>query len=201
MKRLMLVMVTAVMSICLLGCGTSAKEIKLKSQSEKADVFREVIEGGPVPKGFVDMTIKASIKTHREGHYPLEPREQFHGNPDYPFLINVDGQAAIWKVDGSMDNIPPNDEKGRTSADPEAGPGVKYVLDKKIRIASGTHKIFFGLPAENFSKEFEVTLNEEKMYVLELKPLYREKVHPYRMPSFLEGIKEYEVFLNGVLVR
>ncbi len=201
MKRLMLVMVTAVIGICLIGCGTSVTEVQLKSQSERTDVFREVMDGGPLPKGFVDMTIKASIKTHREGHYPLEPREQFHGNPAYPFLINIDGQAAIWKVDGSMDNIPPYDEKGRTTADPEAGIGVKYVLDKKIRIASGTHRVFFGLPAENFSKEFEVSLNEGIIYVLELKPLYQEKVHPYRIPSFLEGIKDYEVFLNGVLLR
>ncbi len=128
----------------LVGCGASNKEIQIKSQSERSDLFREAKEGEPVPKGFVDMIIKASIKTHAEGHYPLEPKEQFHGNPSYPFLIKIDGQAVMWKANGSMDDAPLYNENGKRRVDPEAGKGVKYVLDKKIRIASGPHKIFFG---------------------------------------------------------
>jgi|OpeIllAssembly_1097287.scaffolds.fasta_scaffold158867_1 hypothetical protein len=201
MKRLMFVVVTAVISMCLIGCGTSAKEIQMKSQSERADVFREVKAGEPIPKGFVAMAIKASIKTHSDGHYPLEPKEQFHGNPDYPFLVNIDGQAAMWKINGSVDDTPLYDENGKIRTDPEAGRGVKYILDKKVGITAGPHKIFFGLLAEGFSKEFEVPLRDGEIYVLELKPVYQYTRHPYRIPSFLEGIKDYEVFLNGVLVQ
>lgn len=201
MKRQRIFYSAILFGLCLTGCGATAKEIQMKSHSERTDVFREVKAGEPVPKGFVDMVIKASIKTHARGHYPLEPKEQLHGNPDYPFLINIDGQAAIWKVKGNMDDTPLYDEKGEIRTDPEAGNGVKYILDKQIRITSGSHRIFFGLLAEGFSREVEVTLKEGKMYVLEWKPVYQYKILPYRIPSFLEGIKEYEVFLNGVLVR
>lgn len=187
--------------LMLAGCRTAAKEIQMKSHSEKTDVFREVKAGEAVPKGFVDMTIKASIKTHTEGQYPLEPKEQFHGNPDYPFLINIDGQAAIWKVNGSTDDTPLYDERGNRRTDPEAGTGVKYILDKKIKIAAGPHRIFFGLTAESVTKKIEVTLKDGEIYVLQLKPVYEYTIHPYRIPSFLEGVKDYEVFLNGVLVQ
>lgn len=201
MKRQLICYVAILVGLSLTGCGATAKEIHMKSQSERNDVFREAKAGEAVPKGFVDMAIKASIKTHHEGHYPFEPKDQFHGNPDYPFLINIDGQAAIWKVNGSTDHIPLYDESGKRRTDPEAGNGVKYILDKNIRIGAGHHRIFFGLAAEGFSREFEITLKGSEMYVLELKPVYEYTIFPYRIPSFLEGIKEYEVLLNGVLVR
>lgn len=187
--------------LMLAGCRTAAKEIQMKSHSKKTDVFREVKAGETVPKGFVDMTIRASIKTHAEGQYPLEPKEQFHGNLDYPFLINIDGQAAIWKVSGSTDDTPLYDEGGNRRTDPEAGKGVKYILDKKIRIAAGPHRIFFGLAAESVTKKIEVTLKDGEIYVLQLKPVYEYTIHPYRIPSFLEGVKDYEVFLNGAPVQ
>jgi hypothetical protein len=100
-------------------------------------------------------------------------------------------------VNGTPDHVPLYDERGKRRTDPEAGTGVKYLLDKKIRIASGPHRIFFGLLAEGFSKEFEVTLKEGEMNVLELKPVYNYTPFPYRIPSFLEGVKGYEVYLNG----
>ena len=201
MKRQLIVYVAMFIALYLTGCGATVKEIQMKSQSERTGVFREAKAGEPVQKGFVDMVIKASIKTHAEGHYPLEPTEQFHGNPDYPFLMNIDGQAVIWKVNGSLDDTPFYEEQGKRRTDPEAGKGLKYLLDKKIRIAAGPHRIFFGLVAEGFSREFEVTLKGGELYVLELKPVYQYIIFPYRIPSFLEGIKEYDVFLNGVPVR
>lgn len=201
MKGSVIFLSAGLLFLMLAGCGTAAKEIQVKSHSERADIFREVKAGEAAQKGFVDMAIKASIKTHAESHYPLEPKEQFHGNPDYPFLINIDGQAALWKEGGTTDDTPLYDEGGKRSTDPEAGKGVKYILDKKIRIAAGPHRIFFGLLAEGFSKEFEVTLKDGEKYVLQLKPVYEHTRHPYRIRSFLEGIRDYDVFLNGVPVR
>ena len=201
MKRQLISYVAILVGLYLTGCGATAKEIQMKSQSEKINVFKEIKAGEAVPRGFVDMVIKASIKTHAEGLYPLEPKEQFHGNPDYPFLINIDGQADIWKVKGITDDTPLYDERGKTRTDPEAGNGVKYILDKKIRIAAGPHRIFFGLAAEGITKKFEVTLKDGEKYVLQLKPVYEYTIHPYRIPSFLEGVKDYEVFLNGAPVQ
>jgi len=201
MKRQLIFYAAILVGLYLTGCGATAKEIHMKSQSERNDVFREVKAGETVPKGFIDMVIKASIKTHHEGHYPLEPKDQFHGNPDYPFLINIDGQAAIWKVHGTTDHTPLYDESGKRRTDPEAGNGVKYILDKKIRIAAGPHRIFFGLAAEGLARKFEVTLKDGGKYVLQLKPVYQYTIHPFRIPSFLEGVKDYEVFLDGAPVQ
>jgi len=201
MKLQLIFYVAILVGLYLTGCGATAKEIQMKSRSERTDVFKELKAEEAVPNGFVDMVIQATIKTHAGGHYPLEPKEQFHGNPDYPFLINIDGQATIWKVNGIMDDTPLYDERGKARTDSEAGNGVKYILDKQIRIVAGTHRILFGLAAEGITKKFEVTLQDGEKYVLQLKPVYEYTIHPYRIPSFLEGVKDYEVFLNGAPVQ
>ena len=85
-----------------------------------------------------------------------------------------------------------------TSHDPEAGEGIKYVLEKKIQLRAGTHKVFLGLPNEDYFKEFEIMLQEGKTYTLEFKPIYKYKTQPTRIPSFKKGIKEYEVYLNNM---
>lgn len=201
MKRLLIYIVLAVLGIALAGCGTAAQEIKMKSQSERTDVFVEGKDGEATPKGYVDLTIKANIKTHLEGYYIGESKESLHGKPGYPFLINIDGQAAIWKVTGAKETTPKYDKDGKTSRDPEAGTGMKYALDKKVRLRAGSHKVFFGLPEDKYSIEVEISLKEGETTTLEFKPIYRTKRIPTRIPSFLEGINKYEVFLNGNPVR
>lgn len=98
------------------------------------------------PKGFADLVIKASIKTHLESYYILESKESLHGKSGYSFVINIDGQAVTWKVDGQKDTVPPYDAKGKISTNPEAGEGVKYSLEKRVRLAACSHRIFFGIP-------------------------------------------------------
>ncbi len=39
------------------------------------------------------------------------------------------------------------------------------------------------------------------MNIVELKLVYQYTIFPYRIPSFLGGIKDYDIFLNEVLVR
>lgn len=178
------------------GCGTAAKEIQARSQSEKTNVFTEVKDEGAILKGFAELTIKANIKTHLEGYYILESKESLHGKSKYPFLVNIDGQSARWEVDGIKDGKPAYDAEGKTSRDPEAREGFKYVLEKKIRLNAGSHRVFFGLPEDNYSTEVEISLKEGETGILEFTPIYRTKKIPTRIPTFMKGIDKYEVFLN-----
>jgi len=202
-KKLTSYIIIAVLGIALAISNAAAneKEITAKSQGDRTDVFSEVKEEGIPPKGFADLVIKASVKTHLEGYYILESKEFLHGKPEYPFVLNIDGQGVLWKADGQRHIVPAYDDKGKANTDPEAGEGMKYVLEKRIRLAAGSHKVFFGLLEENYLKEIDITLKEGEIYVLEFKPIYKYKTRPYRIPTFFKGIKDYEVFLNGNAVR
>lgn len=196
MKNLLLFFVL-IIPAAFMGCGTTAKEIQARSQGEKTDIFTEVKDGDTIPKGFAGLTIRANIKTHVEGYYILESKESQHGKQKYPFLVNIDGQAARWEVDGIKDVKPAYDADGRTSRDPEAREGIKYDLEKRLKLSGGAHKVFFGLPEDNYFREVEITLKEGEAYVLEYRPVYRYKTYPARIPTFLKGIDKYEVLLNG----
>ena len=167
----------------LVGCSLAAKEINLKSHSQKTGVFKEVKEGeGPPSKGYVDLQIKASIKTHLEGYYFLESDDSFHGQEGYPVLINIDGQAIIWKLKGRREITAPKE----TGSDPEEGEGMRYLLNKKIRLSTGSQTIFFALPGEKFYAETTLTLREGGENLLEFKPNYRR--HRMGSPSFYYGV-------------
>lgn len=201
MKSLMKYVMSIIMGITLIGCGATTKELARMSQSERTDVFTEVPEGGSAPKGFVDLVIKASIKTPLEGYYALESKGSVHGKPSYPFLVNIDDQAVLWKVGGEKETIPLYDEKSKVSHDPDAGAGMKYNLEKKVRLAAGPHTVFFGLPGEPYTTKVRLMLKEGGSPVLELKPHYRYKRRPTRLPTFLKRISSYEVAFSGQIVR
>lgn len=103
-------------------------------------------------------------------------------------------------MDSIEERKPKYDKDGKTSLDPEAGDGMKYNLAKRLRLSSGNHKIFFGLPEETYFKELEITLIEGAEHILEFKPIYREKTLPFRIQSFLKGIGKYEVYFDNILV-
>ena len=184
--------VVLVLGLALVGCGAAAKMIVAKSQSERADVFQEISGAEAIPAGYADLTIKANIKTHVEGYYIGESKESAHGKEVYPFLININGQAVLWKVKGEKHQLPKYVD-GKTSRDPEAGEGVKYVLEKKVRLAAGAHKVFFGLPEEPYHTITDITVQIGKAYVLEFKPGYRYKTLPTRIPTFFRGISQCQV--------
>ena len=198
MRKVITSVFIGVMSIVLIGCGAVAKTIKQKTQNTRPDVFTEMKNDDALTQGFVTLAIKANIKTNLEGYYLFESKNSMCGKPGYPFVINIDGQAAAWKVDGQKEILPNYDKDGMTSHDPEAGEGVKYVLQKKIQLRAGTHKIFLGLPNDEYFKELEIMLQERKTYTLEFKPTYKYKTQPTRIPSFKKGIKEYEAYLNNM---
>ena len=197
MNRLLMFLVAILTGFSLLGCGTTAKEIQTKSHNEKTGVFSEVGESEPIPKGFAGLTIKANIKTHIKGYYILESKDSPHGRQKYPFLLNIDGQAARWEVEGIRDVKPAYDADGKTSRDPEAREGFKYVIEKKLKLHARTYKVFFGLPEDNYFTEVEISLKEGEMSILEFKPIYRTNKIPTRIPTFIKGIDKYEVFFKG----
>jgi len=187
------VIVITLISI-LAACGATTKEIARMSQRERTDIFVEISEG-QAPAGYADMVIRAAIKTPLAGYCPLESKDPAHGKDIYPILVNIDGQAVLWMVEGRK-HVLPEYVDGKTSHDPEAGEGMKYVLEKKVRIAVGSHKVFFGLPEESYFTTTAISAKSVGLYVLEFKPVYRYKTSPTRIPTFLKGIDKFEVLYN-----
>jgi hypothetical protein len=111
---------------------------------------------------------------------------------EYPFLVKVDGQAILWKAQGQKENTPFYDKKG--NRDPERGEGVKYILEKRIMLTLGPHKVILALPPANYFQEMVLTLRENRLHILEFKPVYKKGRH---YPIFLKGIKEFQVYLDG----
>lgn len=188
------------LGIVLTACGSMSKTILLKSQGERTDVFQEISGEESIPTGYADLTIKANIKTHVERYYIGEPKESAHGKEVYPFLVNIDGQAVLWKVKGEKHQLPKYVD-GKTSRDPEAGDGVKYILEKKVRLTAGTHKVFFGLPEEQYYTVADISVKSGGTYLLEFKPNYRYKTRPTRIPTYFQGIHKYDVVFNESAVR
>jgi hypothetical protein len=195
-----LLICTVFFALMTAGCATAVKEIQMKSQSERTDVFVEVKDGGPIPEGFADLIISAKIKTPLAGYYVLASNESLHGKPGYPFLVNIDRQAVVWKSEGFIDSKPAYDKDGKTSLDPEAREGMKYELNKKVRLRAGPHRIFFGLPEENYYSAVDIELKGGENSLIEYQPVYRYKILPGRIPTFLKGIKKYEAYLNNTKV-
>jgi len=197
MKKLLSYLLLAVFASTVWGCGLTAREIKIKSQSERTEVFREVTEEGPAPKGLVDLIIKTSIKTHMPGYYFFEPEQSFPGQPDYPFLINIDGQAVIWRAERRKETTAVYDDQGRR--DLEGGEGIRYILTKRLRLSPGPHHLIFGLPGEDFLREVNLTLLGDGTQVIEFKPVYRAKRGDTGR-SFLNGVNGGKIFFNGSLL-
>ncbi len=189
--------VSAILLIMVLsGCGAAARTLAARSTSERSDVFTEVAGNEAAPSGYADVLIMANIKTHLEGYYRGESKASVHGKEAYPFLINIDGQAVLWKVEGKRHELPSYVD-GKTSKDPEAGEGIKYVLNKKIRLRSGSHKLFFGLPEDDYYREVVINVKEGEAQTLEFKPEYRYKRLPTRIPTYMQGVSRYEILING----
>ncbi len=130
MKNLIAI-VTVIMAVVIFtGCVSTTKEIQKRSTSARMDVFVENPEG-IAPVGFVDLLIKASDKTRLEGQYASESNTPGEGKQGFPFLVNIDGQAVLWTVDGQRETTPFTDADGYLSRDPDAGAGIKYRLEKK----------------------------------------------------------------------
>ena len=118
----------------------------------------------------------------------------------YPFLINIDGQAALWKLKGRMHELPEYVD-GETSKDPEAGMGIKYVHSKKISLRPGSRKLFFGLPEDDYYREVVINVKGGEAQTLEFKPEYRYKRLPTRIPTYMQGVRRYDILINSTAAR
>jgi hypothetical protein len=195
MRRMLAFLFAMTVGAVLAGCMTTSQFMKAKSQSARTDVFSEIGAKETIPKGYASLEIKATIKTHTEGFYLYESKDSLHGKKGYPFILNIDGQAVVWKDDGEEDILPIYRKKG--GGDPEGGTGVRYRIDKKIRMAGGFHRVFFGLPGECYYREINVALEEGKSYSLALEPIYkRGNVRHLRERRFINGIEEYKKTLQ-----
>lgn len=196
MKKLLSLIASLVLGIALAGCGMASKEIASKAQGGRTGVFQEVHDGGQPPEGHAYLVIKASVKTHLEGHYLLEPEGTYHGKTRYPFVVNIDGQALVWEADGKEESTPLY-EGGRKN--PEGGEGVRYALEKRIRLAPGAHNIFFGFMGDGKYTEISLTAEGGRSYTIEFKPVYKRYRHEGE--RFARGVSRILAFLNNAPVQ
>ncbi len=166
------------------ACASNAGLMKANSVSGRTDIFVEVADAPAVPVGSTDLEIVASVKTPPQGHFLLESASSPHGKPGYPFLLNIDGQAVVWTIDGQKETAGAYFANG--TRNPERGTGVKYRLARRIRLSAGAHKVFFGLPREDALSEFDVALKGGRIYELDFNPLYAKQ--PKRPRNFASGV-------------
>jgi len=184
MKNMVHLVLTLTLAVCLANCGAAREQIRTQSITEREGVFQEVTTAAGPPEGFVDVVVKASFKTHLSGEGTLlESGNSPHGGPFYRFVVNIDGQAVTWEVKGVRENSPIVNSRHF----PEEGEGMRYVLEKKIRLHAGAHSIFFAVSEENYTKTVTVNLPEGKSYTLEFQPIYSryKQGHPTFRNGFL----------------
>jgi hypothetical protein len=179
------------------GCTQAVRNADVVYETGARGVFVEVTDS-PAEAGKVDLILRISIKTHPQGFYLLESDKSLHGRPGYPFIVTIDGQTAVWRIDGQAEATPKYDAAGIRT--PEGGEGRRYVLEKRLRLMEGAHKIEIDLPEEPYAQKIKVTLEtREKPYLLDLSPVYRRSGK--QLPTFLNGISRLDPFMDSVKVR
>lgn len=195
MKNMVHLILTLSLAIFFANCGASREQIRTQSITWCEGIFCEVNTPDGPPTGFADVVIKASIKTHLSGKGTLlESGSSPHGGPFYHFTVNVDGQAVTWKVPGQPENLPV--VKDRDS--PDEGDGMRYTLEKKIRLRAGTHQIFLGVREKNTAKTVIVNLREGASATLEFRPIYPRYKQGH--PAFRLGFLGFNVRLNNTSI-
>ncbi len=194
MKRIAMAVVVAA-SVVAGGCASNREFVAASSVSTRSDVFREPAAGTPIPPGYADLSVAASLKTHKTGVHPL--KMDTHGTADYQLLLNVDGQVIRLRCQPAEENCEP-----RSLRDPEAGEGVRYVFTTRIRLKAGTHRIVVVSPDDGIAVVREVVLFEASSNRLELEPVYRGASHKQQPgksggENFREGLRGFRMVLNG----
>ena len=197
MNKTSIVLFSALLVALFSGCGSALKEINATSLSTRSDVFVEIKNDEAILSGYSNVIIKVSIKTPLTGYYLWESKGSFSGKPGFPFVFNIDGQAVVWKIDGQEEITSPYDENGERIRD--GGKGIRYILNKKIRLTTGSHKLFLGVPEDEFAREFVIFV-KDGVSTLEFKPVYRGD-HQRTAPSFLNGIQFFELFYDGFPIK
>ena len=208
-KKLYLI-ILFIVSISISSCSTTTEllsdKINKKSISVTNDIFT-IIDGDKKPlAGYGDLLIKVNLKTHLKGMYLVELlniSDTHHGGSVYQFLLNIDGQALILEANGKEEDTTPepyyfwNCDYKRPGQ--EAGEGIRYYTEKKIRLKAGKHNVFFTLPQDEYAMEFNLYIVGGSTNILELKPVYRYR-KMLRRESFLSHFRKFKVYLNSKLI-
>ena len=184
---------TVILVIGLGACGGTRKPVIHAPQT--TGIFTEVKDASRPAAGVADLTVKASVKIPTPEHYLLEsrPRPPIEG---FPFELNVDGQETVWEVKGVREDTPVYGPQGRL---PEGGEGIRYLLERAIRLPAGAHHVVFGVPYDDYYTEVKVSLEEGEPHALEFRPVYAMGRRGYR--TFFHGISRTAVFLDGVRIK
>lgn len=216
MNKLFTFCMLAIYGIILGSCGTALHNtIRTNATDKRANVFSEINDQGDPSQGFADVVVRASIKTNDETNSLIESKGIYNGENEYTFSLKIDGQNIIWRVMGERESIDHGDEKDINHQ--EYGKGIRYVLDKKIRVAEGNHRVVFTIPGKNYlTKQAAINIKAEEKYILEFKPKYKslcvtthiKRRHPKPSYScdrgkitFSAGIKDFEISLNGNKIK
>jgi hypothetical protein len=195
MKKMAYLVLSASLVIFFANCGAAREQIWTQSITEREGVFQEVTTTDLPPAGFADLNVSALLKTHLSGEGTLlESGNSPHGGSFYQFILNIDGQSVTWKVPGQRENIPVVSE--RHSQD--EGDGLRYALEKKIRVRAGTHRLFLGVPEENYTKTVNVNLPEGTSSTLTFRPIYPRYKQGH--PTFRLGFLGFNARLDNASI-
>jgi hypothetical protein len=175
------------------GCAHTTREQIMKKGLEQASIFEEINEKDrQIPEGYSELLIMASIKIPWKESNLFNKRPPRHENSQYPFVININGQGALWMVNCTLD------DQGmyvHYEKNPEGGQGLMCGLEKRIRLKSGSYQVYFGFPEEKFETGVTISLTGGSSNVLEFKPIYWQGGD--RRRTFWNGISTFDIVFNG----
>ena len=114
MGKFSLVTAFVIMSVLAAGCSSVGGQPSSTCEGPWAGgtVTDVPATESPAP-GMVGLVITATIKTHPEGFYLIEPKSHMHGKPGFPFVVVIDDKKFEWKDDGRNEVLPQYDDKGK----------------------------------------------------------------------------------------
>jgi hypothetical protein len=199
MKRMPFLTSSLLLIALVSGCASVAKQPDTACEGTWAGgpITEVAMTEGSMP-GKVGLVIKATIKTHPEGFYLLEPTSHMHGKTGFPFVVVIDDKMFEWHDDGHREALPSYDEKGDLV--PEAGEGIRYAIEKKVLINHGPHRVILKLSSEKKSITVSVELaGDRESHILEFKPVYNGP--ETRRFGFLYGVVDMHAFLDGAQLQ
>jgi hypothetical protein len=157
-------------ALAFFGCAHVTREGIMQRASEEAFSFEEINEkDSQLPECHAELLIKASIKIPQKEFYLIKRKPPRDENSRYPFVLNINGQGVLWTANCTLDSQKTYINNKRN---PEGGEGLMCGLGKRIRLKSGSYRVYLGLPEEEFETEVAISLPDSSWNVLECRPIY-----------------------------